>query len=126
MADSRHCVFCNFYYFCPQKRKKGSRMSRIRKENCKFAPLFIGMTSILKEAYSAYFRVDESRHSPTKSGIRPNALPKYWMYITYIPLLGREPFSYPISGCREPVNWMSLKRAHAFFVIDISFEYGCK
>lgn len=101
-------------------------MSGIRTKKRKFAPLFIGMTSILKEAYSAYFRVDESRHSPTKSGIRPNALPKYWMYITYIPLLGREPFSYPISGCREPVNWMSLKRAHAFFVIDISFEYGCK
>ena len=90
-------------------------MRGIRKENRKFAPLFFGMTSILLEAYSAYFQVDESRHSPTKSGIRQNALPKYWMYITYIPLLGREPFSYPISGCREPVNWMRMKRAHASF-----------
>lgn len=22
MTDSRHCVFCNFYYFCPKKKKK--------------------------------------------------------------------------------------------------------
>ena len=82
-------------------------MSRIRKEIRKFAPLFFGMTSILLEAYLAYFQVDESRHSPTKSGIRQNALSNYWMYLAYIPLLGREPFSYLISGSREPVNWMS-------------------
>lgn len=91
-------------------------MGGIRKEIRKFAPLFYGMTDILMEAYSAYFQVDESRHSPTKSGIRPNALPKYWMYIAYILPLGREPFSYLISGCREPVNWMSrAESTHAFF-----------
>ena len=91
-------------------------MSGIHTENRKFAPLFSGITDILMEAYSAYFQVDESRHSPTKSGIKPNALPKYWMYITYIPPLGREPFSYLILGCREPVNWMSRANStHAFF-----------
>lgn len=82
-------------------------MSGIRTKIRKFAPSFLGMTDILMEAYSAYFQVDESRHSPTKSEIRQSALPNYWMYITYIPLLGREPFSYLISGSREPVNWMS-------------------
>lgn len=91
-------------------------MSGIRTKNRKFAPLFLGMTVILMEAYSTLFQVDESRHSPTKSGIRENALPKYWMYNTYIPPLGREPFSYLISGCREPVNWVSrASGTHAFF-----------
>ena len=82
-------------------------MSGIRKEIRIFAPLFYRMTDILMEAYSAYLLVDESRHSPTKSGIRQNALSNYWMYLAYIQLLGREPFSYLISGSREPVNWMS-------------------
>lgn len=123
ITDSRHCKFHLFCYFCPRKRKKGSRMSGIRTKNRKFAPLFFGMTDILSEAYSTLFQVDESRHSATKSGIRENALPKYWMYDMYIPPLGREPFSYLISGRREPVNWVSRTSVLTpFFMAETYFK----
>lgn len=79
-------------------------MSDICAKNRIFAPSFFGMTYILKEVRKAYFPVDESRQIIKESGIRKSALPDCWMCIHYIPHLGREPFSYLIPGCREPIN----------------------
>lgn len=79
-------------------------MSDICAKSRIFAPSFFGMAYILMEARKAYFRVDESRQLTKESGIRKTLSPSVGCIPIYIPHLGREPFSYLIPGCREPIN----------------------
>jgi hypothetical protein len=82
------------------QRKKGSRMSGFYAEFCKFALSFIRVADIFKEAYNAYFLIDESRQLiRTNSEIRRKRSPQVMdVPNKYIPPKGRGPFSYQDLG----------------------------
>lgn len=71
-------------------------MSSFNAEFCIFALSFLGLTDIVKEACFAYFLIGESRQL-IKIGpeIRSKRSPRVMdVPEKYIPLKGREPFSY--------------------------------
>ena len=91
-------------------------MSGFSAEFCKFALLFLGMTDILKEACFAYFLVDESRQLiRTNSEIRGKRSPQVLDVLNkYIPLKGREPFSYRNFGQSRAYQQNKRGGFHAF------------
>lgn len=75
-------------------------MSSFNAEFCIFALSFLGLTDIVKEACFAYFLIGESRQLiKIGPGIRSKRSPHVLdVPEKYIPLKGREPFSYQDFG----------------------------
>ena len=91
-------------------------MSGFSAEFSIFALSFFEMTDILKEACFAYFLVDESRQLiRMNSEIRRKRSPQLMdVPKKYIPLKGREPFSYRNSGQSRAYQQDEKSGNHAF------------